>query len=140
MTDAGWERFEARADVGIRGWGPTRAEAFARATLGVLALVVDPDEVQPTERREVRAQGAGPELLLASWINECLYVHEIEGFVVRDVEVTVCTDTMAHGLLVGEPLDAARHRTGTVVKAVTMRGLAVGSRSDRHEARVVVDV
>ena len=140
MTDAGWEQFPVEADVGIRGWGPTRAEAFARTTLGVLALVVDPAEVQPVERREVRAQGVGPEMLLASWISECLYVHEIEGFAVRDVEMTVCTDTMAHGLLAGELLDTARHRRGAGVKAVTMHGLAVERRPDRHEARVVVAV
>jgi len=68
--NAGYEQFEVEADVGIRAWGPTRAEAFAQAALGVLALVADPATVTAREAREVRAQADGPETLLAAWIDE----------------------------------------------------------------------
>src|SRR5918994_1222240 len=44
MTASGWERFAAEADVGVRGWGTTRGEAFAQVTLGLFALLVAPDE------------------------------------------------------------------------------------------------
>jgi SHS2 domain-containing protein len=140
MTVAGWEHFEVEADVGVRGWGASRAEAFAQATLGVFALLVTPDQVQGREDREVRAQADGPEGLLVAWIDECLYVHEIEGFVVRGVELTVCTDTLAHGVLHGEPVDPGRHQTGTVVKGATHHKLAVTVRDGVHEIRVIVDV
>ena len=90
--------------------------------------------------REVRAQADGPAALLVAWIDECLYVHDIEGFVVRDVEMTVCTDTLAHGLLHGEPLDPARHRVGTVVKGATYHDVAVAVRDGVHEVKVIVDV
>ena len=137
---AGHEQFEVEADVGIRAWGPTRAEAFAQAALGVLALVADPATVAPREAREVRAQADGPETLLAAWIDECLYVHEIEAFVVSRVEVTACSDTVVHGRLHGEPLDAGRHRLGTVVKAATLHGVSVQVREGRHEVEIIVDV
>ena len=140
MTAAGWEHFEVEADVGVRGWGGSRAAAVAQATLGVFALLVEPAEVEPREIREVRAQAEGPEALLVAWIDECLYVHDIEGFVVREVEMTVCTDTLAHGLLRGEPLDPARHRVGTVVKGATYHTVALGLRDGIHEARIIVDV
>ena len=140
MSAGGWEHFEVEADVGVHGWGGSRAEAFAQATLGVFALLVVPAEVEVHEVREVRAQADGAEALLVAWIDECLYVHEIEGFVVREVELTVCTDTLAHGLLRGEPLDPKRHRVGTVVKGATYHGVAVGVREGAHEVRVIVDV
>src|SRR2546422_10229892 len=70
MTVAGWEQFDVDADVGVRAWGPTRAEAFAQAALGVFALIVSPDEVDEREHREVRAQADSPETLLVNWINE----------------------------------------------------------------------
>lgn len=139
-AEGGWEHFQVEADVGVRAWGPTRASAFAQAALGVLALVVDPASVDPRERREVRAQADAPETLLAAWVDECLYVHEIEGFVAAAVEVTDCSDTLVHGHLVGEPLDAGRHRRGTAVKAATLHGVSVGADSDRHEVRIIVDV
>src|SRR2546422_10487509 len=77
---------------------PTRAEAFAQAALGVFALIVSPDEVDEREHREVRAQADSPETLLVNWINECLYVHEIEGFVAHRITVLRVSDTLAHGV------------------------------------------
>jgi protein archease len=106
----------------------------------VFALVIRPDEVVEREHREVRAQADSPERLLVAWINECLYVHEIEGFVVHDVEMTVCTDTLAHGYLHGEPLDQARHRIGGVVKGATYHQTALTVQEGVHEARLIVDV
>jgi SHS2 domain-containing protein len=140
VTAPGWEHFEVEADVGVRGWGATRASAFAQVTLGVFALLVDPAEVEAREQREVRAQADTPESLLVAWVDECLYVHDIEGFVVHDVELSVCADTLAHGVLRGEPVDAARHRVGTVVKGATYHAVSVGVRDGVHEARIIVDV
>ena len=137
---AGWEHLETEADVGVRAWGSTRADAFAQAALGVFALIVTPEQVEERERREVRAQADSPERLLAGWINECLYVHEIEGFVVRRVEVDACTGTVVHGTLHGEEIDAGRHRFGTIVKAATLHRLVVAEVDGHHEVRVIVDV
>lgn len=126
--------------MGVRGWGESRSAAVAQATLGVFALLVDPGEVDAREVREIRAQADGPETLLVSWVDECLYVHDIEGFVVHDVEMTIFTDTLAHGLMKGEPLDPARHRVGTVVKGATYHAVALTVRDGVHEARIIVDV
>jgi protein archease len=138
--NAGWEHFEVEADVGVRAWGPTRAAAFAQAALGVLALAVAPETVSARETREVRAQGDSPESLLVAWIDECLYVHEVEGFAVREADVDVCLDTLAQGRLRGEPLDPARHTLGTVVKGATLHRVAVTEHGGIHEVRVIVDV
>ena len=140
MTAVGWEHFEVEADVGIRGWGPSRAVAVAQLTLGVFALIAAPETVEVRDRREVRAQAEGPEALLVSWVDECLYVHDIEGFVVHDVEMTVCTDTLAHGYLHGEPVDPERHRLGAVVNGATHHQTTLTERDDLHEARLIVDV
>jgi len=138
---AGHEYFDVEADVGVRAWGPTLADAFAQAALGVLALAVAPDGVRPVETREVRAQGDSVEELLVAWINECLYVHEIEGFATSSVEVTTLrAPGLVHGLLHGEVIDAGRHRTGTVVKAATYHRLAVEHRPDGASVQIVVDV
>ena len=137
---AGWEHFETEADVGVHAWAATRGAAFAQAALGVFALIVRPEEVEEREQREVRAQADSPERLLVAWINECLYVHEIEGIVVRQVEVDACTETVVHGVLHGEPFDTGRHRPGTVVKAVTLHQASVVERDGRHQVSVIVDV
>ena len=133
--DAGWTH---EAAGGVYAWGPTRASAFAQAAQGVLALIVDPGDVAEREHREVRAQGQSPEQLLFNWITECLYVHEIEGFVVRRVEVDACSATVVHGVLHGEELDTGRHRLRASGKAATMDHVSVGERDGRHELRIGV--
>lgn len=140
MTEAGYDYFDVAADVGVRAWGPTLAEAFAQATLGVFALTIAPEDVEERETREVQAQGESRESLLVNWINECLYVHEIEGFAVRRVEVRALGPALVHGLLRGEAIDRTRHRPGTVVKAATYHQVAVTEGPDRSEVRLIVDV
>jgi SHS2 domain-containing protein len=135
-----YEYFEVEADVGVRAWGPTLAEAFAQVAVGVLALAVAPEGVEAREQREVRAQGDSLENLFVGWVNECLYVHEIEGFAVRRVEVTTVTDAVVHGSLHGEPIDPQRHRLGTVVKAATYHRVGVSKAPGRVEATLIVDV
>ena len=139
-TERGYAYFDVEADVGIRAWAPDPAGAFAEAARGVFALVVDPATVEPRENREVRAQGESPEALLVNWINEGLYVQEIEGFAVSTVEVTVCTETLVHGFLRGEPLDDARHRVGTIVKAATFHRVSVSEQAGHVEVALIVDV
>jgi SHS2 domain-containing protein len=139
-TAPGYEYFEVEADVGIRAWGPDRRAALAQAALGALALVIDPGGVEETETREVRAQADTPETQLASFVDECLYVHEIEGFAVRRVEVDHLDGAMVHGVLHGEPIDPSRHRLGTVVKAATLHRIAVNETAEGVEVRLIVDV
>jgi SHS2 domain-containing protein len=122
---SGWEHFGHDADLGVRAWAPSRAEAFARAAEGLFALIVPPADVAVLETREARAQGETSEALIVNWLNECLYVHEIEGFAVARVEVDTCRDHLVHGVLHGEPLDPARHPLRTTVKAAAHRGAEV---------------
>ena len=135
-----WQHFDVEADVGVHAWGSSRAEAFARAAEGMFALIVAASDIVPCETREARAQGDTLETLLVNWLNECLYVHEIEGFAVARVDVDTCRDGLVHGVLHGEPLDPARHRLLAIVKAAIHHQVQVLERTDRVEVRVVVDV
>ena len=135
-----FEYFDVEADVGVHAWAEDRAGAFAEAARGVLALIVDPESVGDRDRREVRAQAGSAEALLVNWVNECLYVHEIEGFAVSDVEVTVCTKVLVHGFLRGEEFDPDRHRAGTIVKAATFHQVGVTETEGRVDVRLIVDV
>jgi len=140
VTGAGSAYFDVEADVGVRAWGRDRAEAFAEAALAVLALAVAPAGVEERETRDVRAQAATVEDLLVAWINECVYVHEIEGFAIHRVSVDRLDDTVVHGVMHGESLEPSRHQLGTVVKGVTHHRVAVTETTSGCEVSVIVDV
>jgi len=140
MTREGWEHFEVEADVGVRAWAPTLEACFRQCALGVFALIVPLEAVTPAETREVGAQAEGPEALLVAWINELLYLHDVEGFAVRDVAEPRIEGSRAHGTLTGEPLDVARHPRGIQVKAATFHQLVLDQGAGRVSARVVLDI
>jgi SHS2 domain-containing protein len=98
------------------------------------------DRVRAVESREIAARGASIEALLVNWLNECLYVHDIEGFVARDVTAPEITAGNVHGVLHGEPVDPARHPRGTIVKAATFHGLEVVEAPGQVTARVILDI
>ncbi len=132
--------------LAVTGRGATLRDAFVDAAAAVLALTIDPADVEEVEVREVRAHGASEAALLTNWINECLYVHEVEGFACSRVELRVF-ETRAgaggeplrlHSLLHGEPLDPVRHRTVRTVKGVEPHSASVRALADQHEVAVIV--
>ena len=45
----GWEHFPHDADVGIRGIGPTKADAFAQAAVALTAIIAEPATIRPVQ-------------------------------------------------------------------------------------------
>jgi hypothetical protein len=46
---ARWEHYEHEADIGVRGFGATKAEAFAQASAAMTAAMTDLAAVRPLE-------------------------------------------------------------------------------------------
>jgi len=136
----GYEYFDVAADVGIVAWGEDLPGCLRQCALGVFNLIVPTDAVKPMESREVAARGASVDALLVNWLNECLYVHDLEGFVVSDVATPEVTPAGVHALLRGEPVDPSRHPRGTIVKAATFHDLEVRQMPGQVRARVVLDI
>ena len=130
------------------GRGATLPEAFAQVALGVFSLLTDPASVEERDAREVRAHGIVPEALLVNWLNECLYLLDVEGFVPRRVEFTIfALDAAAPGgeplrlycRLHGEDRDPARHVSRETVGGISAEGAAVLAIGNGSEARVMIE-
>lgn len=107
---------------------------------------MDPASVEEQESRVIRAHGVDPARLLVNWLNECLYVLDVEGFVAHRVEfISSALDPSAPGgeplrlqcLLHGEGVDPARHVPRETLMGVSAEGAAVLAGSEGVEARVV---
>jgi len=136
----GYAYFDVAADIGVEAWGADASGCFRQALRAVFNLVVPLEAVEPRETRELSAQGDSIEALLVEWLNEALYLHDIEGFVLQDVEPPRMGSGRVHAVLWGEPVDPARHPRGILVKAATFHQLAVVDTPGRVTARVVLDI
>lgn len=158
---AGFELTDHTADVGVHAWGASAADVFEQAALGMVSLMYYAATVAPRERIEFEMEAADGELLLASWLNELLFVIEARRVAFARFEVIeaapahatqveqdpapaaaalVCVPWRLRAAGVGEALDARRHDFHPQVKAATLHGLEL-RRTDRGwEGRVLLDV
>lgn len=138
--NAGYELVEHTADIGIRAHGHTREEVYELAAEGMFSLICDPMTIARTETVEVEVEAAGPDLLLAAWLNELLYRFEATRVLFESFEVTSLTETHLRARVGGEPLDPVRHAVCGGVKAATLHQLSVTPCEGGWEGFVLLDV
>jgi tRNA nucleotidyltransferase (CCA-adding enzyme) len=135
-----WEHFEHRADVGVRGIGPTKERAFEQAALAMTAVVVDPCELRPGVRVDVACEDADDELLLVDWLNALIYEMATRKLLFGRFEVRFDGPKLT-GTAWGEKVDVRKHQPAVEVKGATLTELRVERDADgRWIAQCVVDV
>ena len=136
---ARWEHYEHGADIGVRGFGPTKAEAFEQAALAMTAVAADPAGVAPRERVAIRCEAPDDELLLAEWLNAVVYEMSARRMLFSRFALQLDGGRLS-GEAWGEPVDVARHRPAVEVKGATYTTLRVARHEDGWVAQTVVDV
>jgi SHS2 domain-containing protein len=135
-----WEHFSHGSDIGVRGIGQSREEAFEEAALALTAVVADLPRVVPREQVEVHCDGPDSELLLMIWLNAVIYEMAVRGMLFSKFRVSI-TGASLTGILSGETIDPARHEIAVEAKGATVTGLRVARRSDGNWiAECVIDV
>ena len=134
-----YETFEHEADIGIRGFGNRREEAFANAAAALFSVMVDITRVAAKEFRGVNVSADDQEQLLVEWLNALLAVSDIERMVFSKFEVRIEGSRLA-GTAWGEQLDRGKHHAKVEVKGATYHMLSVRQENGRYVAQCVVDV
>ena len=137
---AGWEHFEHGADIGVRGYGATPAQAFEHAALAMTAAITQPERIEAREAVPVACDGADIELLFTQWLNALLYEMATRRMLFGRFRVTLDGPHL-RAVAEGEPVDVARHQPAVEVKGATLTALRVAREQDgTWVAQCVVDV
>ena len=137
---ARWEHFSHQADIGVRGIGTSREEAFEQAALALTAVVTDPQTVRPKEAVEIACEAPDDELLLVDWLNALIYEMATRHMLWSRFTVRIEGQRL-QATAWGEKTDVARHQPTVEVKGATYTNLSV--RQDETGAwlaQCVVDV
>jgi SHS2 domain-containing protein len=119
-----WEHFDHESDIGVRGLGRSRDEAFAQAALALTAVVTDLACVKARESVRVVCQATDDEMLLVEWLNAIIFQMATRGMIFG--RFTVASQGMhLEGEMAGERIDVDRHQPAVEVKAATMSCLRV---------------
>jgi SHS2 domain-containing protein len=140
---ARWEHYEHGADIGVRGFGASKAQAFEQAALAMTAVVADPAAVAQRERVAIRCEAPDDELLLAEWLNAVVYEMSVRRMLFSRFVLQLEGGTLSAEAW-GEPVEAARHHPAVEVKGATYTTLRVARVGDGVDdgwvAQTVVDV
>jgi SHS2 domain-containing protein len=139
MSRATWEHFPHDADVGVRGFGTTPAEAFAQAALALTA-VVTAARVEPLSSVEIGCEAPDLELLFVDWLNTIIYEMAVRRMLFARFDVKI-EGARLEATLWGEAVDVARHAPACEPKGATYTALRVGKDAEGlWSAACVVDV
>ena len=134
-----WEHFPHDADVGVRGFGATPAEAFEHAAEALTAVVTH-TEVEPKVPVEVRCEAPDLELLFVEWLNAVIYEMAVRGMLFGRFAVRI-EGMRLNGVLWGEPVYVERHAPACEPKGATYTALKVAADNNGSwSAACIVDV
>jgi len=135
-----FETFEHGADVGVRGYGASAAEAFEEAARALASVVVDLGTVEQDCEVDIECCAEDLELLLLDFLNELVFQMSAHGLVFTCFEVRI-DGVHLRARAFGERVELARHQPAVEVKAATCTELRVTQREDgQWIAQCVVDV
>jgi SHS2 domain-containing protein len=120
---------EHTADVGIEVDAPSRESLFAEAAVALCDTLTRRDRVRVSLEREVALEATDGELLLVDFLNEILFLFDVEGLLFGEAEVRIDDQGGSRvalcAVLRGERYDTERHPLRSLVKAVTYHGLEI---------------
>jgi SHS2 domain-containing protein len=138
-----FELFEHRADVGIRGFGKNREEAFAECAKAMFSVMVDLGKIRAGGKDSVEVEAQNPEELLIAFLNHLLYLRDVKGKVYNRFSLYITNSGgrwLLKGNAFGEKIDAERHLPKGDVKAASFHQLKVSEENGQWVAQCVLDI
>ncbi len=126
------------ADTGLIAYGNSLIEAFANAAYGLFSIITEFDQVRAAQSRPVAVSAEDAEELLFNWMNQLIYVFEVEHLLFKRFDITEFTEHNLEATCWGERYHPSRHELKLGVKSATYHTLKVDK--EKNEVRVIFDV
>ena len=134
-----FEILEHTADVGIIAYGTNMKEAFGNAAKALFSLITELDDVEEVEYRDIELTAPDQESLLVEWLNELIYLFDVENIIFKRFDITRLNNTQLKARSYGQRVDSSRHKLKTGVKAATYHMLKI-DRDNGCRVQVLFDI
>jgi SHS2 domain-containing protein len=119
-----YELIEHTADVGVKAYGKTIAEAFEHAAKGMFDIITDESMIDPVGQYDIQLEAPDLEQLLVDWLSKLLFLNDAQDLVFGKFQVTLTGNQLSASVF-GEKYDTKKHGMGVEIKAVTYHMLQV---------------
>jgi len=130
-----YERIPHTADLAIRVTGADLPDLFANAAAALFDLMTEPPAAAD-RRHEVIVESIDVGGLLVDWLNQLIYLHEVNGETYTSFEITTLSPEELRATVSG----GATTRKLKTIKAATFHELTVKETESGAQAQVVFDV
>jgi SHS2 domain-containing protein len=135
-----FEIIEHTADIGIVAYGADIKQVFANAALGLFNLMADLDNLKEGVKREIELSAEDVEVLLVEWLNELIYISEVEHVIFKRFEIVELSNTRLKATCFGEKIKAGQHRLKREIKAATYHMLKLNKENGRYQVQIIFDI
>jgi len=140
MKKGSFQHYEHPSDIGIRGVGESREEAFRQAALAMTAAMAEIVSVKPEKEIDIEVEMEDDQLGLVDWLNAILYEISVKKMLFCDFEVSIHGRKLTAKVW-GEKIDKNRHKPVVEVKAATYSDLKVEKNKEGNWiAQCIIDV
>lgn len=119
-----YELIEHTADVGVKAYGGTIAEAFEHAAKGMFDIITDTSPIDSVGQYDISLEAPDREQLLVDWLSQLLFLNGAHDLVFGKFQVTITGNRLTASVS-GEKYNTKKHRMGVEIKAVTYHMLQV---------------
>jgi SHS2 domain-containing protein len=135
-----FEVIDHTADIGIVAYGADIKQVFANAALGLFNLMSDLADFKENVRREVELSAEDVEILLVEWLNELIYIFDVEHIIFKMFEIEELTSTKIKATCFGEKIEPGKHKLKREIKAATYHMLQISKEDGSYKVQVIFDI
>ena len=135
-----FEVLDHTADIGIIAYGSDVRQVFANAASGMASLIVDLNEIDDHIHRDIELKSYDDENLLVEWLNELLYIFDVEHLLFKRIEVDNLHNSKIEARCYGDRIDFQRHKIKREIKAATYHMLTLGEKDALYSAQIIFDI
>ena len=137
--DKEFEIIDHTADVGIIAYGADIRQTFANAARALFSIITELEDVEEVLHRDIELNATDQESLLVQWLNELIYLFDVENIVFKRFDIFHLDQTRLKAIIYGEKIDKAKHKLKTGVKATSYHMLKV-EKNNGYKAQVIFDI
>jgi len=135
-----FEVIDHTADIGIVAYGTDIKQVFANAALGLFNLMADLDDFKEDIQRELELSAEDAEVLLVEWLNELIYIFDVEHIIFKRFEIEGLTSTQIKARCFGEKIKPGQHKLKREIKAATYHMLRISKEDGGYKVQVIFDI
>jgi SHS2 domain-containing protein len=128
------------ADLTVDTWGETLEDVFRQAAIALFNAMTPIEGIGQNETREFKVEGDDLGALLFNFLDELLYLHEVDLIVFSGFDLEIDRESfILKATCHGELFDLSKHTQGIAVKAVTFHQMNFEETDEGWALRVVLD-